>query len=249
MGRLPVPHIPWARPAGSSRGRPGPAAATTSCSQRLGSADLSVVTVLVTKRRLAGDPPGPRGRHRRAHPVLQLRINRRQRQPAQSPQETDVRPGQPRPAPQTRHPSPWVTRSRKSRQSPSRWQATGRKSSQSYDDDSSSQARLTDTSRQRLRDPVNQDRPGYEQQQHGISRTRTTAGHNPADDRPADGQPFLLPSGPYAVRIAFHVGLESPPSGSSPATCCRGASRAARASATCKCGRRLDPRAASPAAC
>ena len=73
---------------------------------------------------------------------------------------------------------------------------TGRKSSQPYDDDSSSQARPTDTSRQRLRDPLNQDRPGYEQQQHGISRTRTMAGHNPADDRPADGQPFLLPSGP-----------------------------------------------------
>ena len=127
---------------------------------------------------------------------------------------------------------------------------TGRKSSQPHDDDSSSQARPTDTSRQRLRDPLNQDRPGYEQQQHGISRTRTTAGHNPADDRPADGQPFSTPvrtptpSGSRSTSV-----WKSPSSGSSPATCYRGASRAARASAACKCGRRLDPWAASPAAC
>ena len=126
---------------------------------------------------------------------------------------------------------------------------TGRKSSQPYDDDSSSQARLTDTSRQRLRDPVNQDRPGYEQQQHGISRTRTTAGHNPAGDRPADGQPFLLPSGPLrrpdrvprragrARRWIFACDLLS-----------RGI-QGRQASAACKCGRRLDPRAASPARC
>ena len=111
----------------------------------------------------------------------------------------------------------------------------GRKSSQSHDDGSSSQARgLTDTSRDRHRDPSNQDWPGNEQQQqHGISRSRTTAGHNRADDRPADGQPFLSRQDPCAARIAFHAGLEEPSSGSSPATCCRGASRAARASATC----------------
>jgi hypothetical protein len=41
-------------------------------------------------------------------------------------------------------------------------------------------------------------------------RSQITAGHNPAEDRPADGLPFLLPSGPYAVRLAFRAGLEEP---------------------------------------
>jgi hypothetical protein len=54
------------------------------------------------------DPPGPGRRHRRAHPALQLRLHRRQRQPDQSDQTTDVRPRQPRPPAQTRHPPPTV---------------------------------------------------------------------------------------------------------------------------------------------
>ena len=54
-------------------------------------------------------PPGPRGRHHRTHPALQLRHRRRQRQQDQNDQTTDVRPRQPRPPPQTRHPSPTVT--------------------------------------------------------------------------------------------------------------------------------------------
>ena len=62
-------------------------------------------------------PPRPARRHQRAHPALQLRRRRGQRQPDQDDQTTDVRPRRLRPAPQARHPAPWVTRSRNSRQS------------------------------------------------------------------------------------------------------------------------------------
>ena len=50
-------------------------------------------------RTFAAAPPGPGRGHRRAHPALQLRPHRRQRQPAQSNQTPNVGPRQPRPTP------------------------------------------------------------------------------------------------------------------------------------------------------
>ena len=52
--------------------------------------------------------------------------------------------------------------------------------------------------------------PGNEQQQHGISRSRTTAGHTPQTIVPLTGSLFYSRQDPYALRIAFHVGLAEP---------------------------------------
>ena len=66
---------------------------------------------------------------------------------------------------------------------------------------------------------------------------------------PPTGRLFCSRQYPYAARIAFHAGLEEPVEWIFARDLLSRASRAARASAACKCGRRLDPRAASPAAC
>ena len=64
---------------------------------------------------------------------------------------------------------------------------------------------------------------------------------------PLTGSLFCSRQDPYAVRIAFHAGLEEPVEWIFARDLL---SRGIQGrSATCKCGRRLDPRAASPAAC
>ena len=66
---------------------------------------------------------------------------------------------------------------------------------------------------------------------------------------PLTGRLFYSRQDPYAVRIAFHAGLEEPVEWIFARDLLSRGIQGRRAPATCKCGRRLDPRAASPAAC
>jgi len=66
---------------------------------------------------------------------------------------------------------------------------------------------------------------------------------------PLTGSLFYSRQGPYAVRIAFRVGLEEPVEWIFARDLLSLGIKGRQASATCKCGRRLDPLAASPAAC
>ena len=80
--------------------------------------------------------------------------------------------------------------------------------------------------------------------EHGLRLVTT-----PPTIVPLTGSLFYSRQGPYAVRIAFHVGLEEPVEWIFARDLLSRGIQGRQASATCKCGRRLDPRAASPAAC
>ena len=57
---------------------------------------------------------------------------------------------------------------------------------------------------------MNQDRPGYEQQQPISAELGLRLVTTPPTIVPLTGSLFYSRQGPYAVRIAFHVGLEEP---------------------------------------
>ena len=110
----------------------------------------------------------------------------------------------------------------------------GRKSSRSYDDDSSSRARGSRIQAgQRHRDPskigLAMNSSSTVSAELGLRLVATPQTIVPLTGSLSTPVRTPTPSGSRST-----PGWKSPSSGSSPATCCRGASWAARASATCK---------------
>jgi hypothetical protein len=191
VGRLPVPHIPWAH------------------------ARLEAVGVVLGQRQ--PPPPAPNASATRIYP--------RSRSWSQGVGSPGIDAHQ-------------------------AWPGGGQKSSQSHDDDSSSQARGSQiqagngivTHRIKIGLVMNSSSTVSAE----VGRRLVTT---PQTIVPLTGRLSCSRQDPAPPGSRSTPGWKSPSSGSSPATCCRGASRAARAPATCKCGPRLHPRAASPAAC